>query len=39
MALDDVVKTTTEGERMSEACFRTSRWIKRCFEGHNRKGD
>jgi tRNA-guanine family transglycosylase len=26
MALDDVVKTTTEGERMGEACDRTLRW-------------
>ena len=28
MALDDVVKTTTEGPRMSEACDRTLRLLK-----------
>lgn len=34
MALDDVVKTTTEGPRMAEAADRTVRWIDRCIEGH-----
>ena len=34
MALDDVVKTTTESERMKEANDRTLRWISRNFEGH-----
>ena len=29
MALDDVVKTTTKGERMEEACDRTLRWYCR----------
>lgn len=29
MALDDVVKTTTQGPRMQEAMERTVRWIDR----------
>lgn len=29
MALDDVVKTTTQGPRMEEAMLRTVRWIDR----------
>jgi tRNA-guanine family transglycosylase len=29
MALDDVVKTTTQGPRMGEAMERTVRWIDR----------
>jgi queuine/archaeosine tRNA-ribosyltransferase len=29
MALDDVVKTTTESERMTSAMYRTIRWIDR----------
>lgn len=29
MALDDVVRTTTEGPRMEEATHRTIRWIHR----------
>lgn len=29
MALDDVVKTTTEGQRMQDAMHRTVRWIDR----------
>lgn len=37
MALDDVVKTTTVGERMKEACERTIRWIDRNEEAHERK--
>jgi len=36
MALDDVVKTTTEGPRMGEACDRTIRWIDRCIAAHSR---
>lgn len=31
MALDDVVKTTTTGPRVEEACDRTIRWIDRCL--------
>ena len=37
MALDDVVATTTEGDRMEEANKRTQRWIHRCFDAHNKK--
>ena len=37
MALDDVVRTTTEGPRMSEANDRTIRWLDRCFEAHGRE--
>lgn len=36
MALDDVVKTTTEGPRMREACERTIRWIDRNISAHER---
>lgn len=39
MALDDVVKTTTEGPRMEEACDRTIRWIDRNIKSHGRKED
>ena len=39
MALDDVVSSTTEGDRMVEACNRTSRWIERCFQAHERSKD
>lgn len=38
MALDDVVKTTTVGPRMEEACDRTLRWIDRCKEAHKNTG-
>jgi queuine tRNA-ribosyltransferase len=34
MALDDVVKTTTEGPRVTEACERTIRWISRCLDAN-----
>jgi len=37
MALDDVVKTTTQGPRMGEAQERTTRWLQRCNDGHKRK--
>ncbi len=37
MALDDVVKTTTVGPRMEEACDRTIRWIDRNIEANSRK--
>lgn len=36
MALDDVVKTTTVGPRMEEACDRTIRWIDRNFQAHRK---
>ncbi|KAH9549741.1 hypothetical protein CY35_10G035200 [Sphagnum magellanicum] len=36
MALDDVVKTTTEGPRVEEAMHRTLRWIDRCIAAHSR---
>lgn len=39
MALDDVVKTTTEGPRVEEACDRTIRWIDRCIAGHRRPAE
>jgi queuine tRNA-ribosyltransferase len=34
MALDDVVKTTTQGPRMEEAMHRTLRWIDRNLEAN-----
>lgn len=34
MALDDVVKTTTQGPRMEEAMQRTLRWIDRNLEAN-----
>jgi queuine tRNA-ribosyltransferase len=34
MALDDVIKTTTVGDRVEEACDRTIRWIDRCIAAH-----
>ena len=37
MALDDVIKTTTEGPRMEEACDRTIRWIDRNIAAHNKQ--
>lgn len=37
MALDDVIKTTTEGPRMEEACDRTIRWIDRNIAAHQRQ--
>ena len=39
MALDDVVRTTTVGPRMSEANDRTIRWLARCFQAHERSQD
>lgn len=39
MALDDVVMTTTEGDRMKIACERTVRWIDRNILAHARKSD
>lgn len=36
MALDDVVKTTTDLSRMSEANDRTLRWINWNFEAHSK---
>ncbi len=37
MALDDVVKTTTTGPRVAEACDRSIRWLDRCIKAHQRK--
>lgn len=37
MALDDVIKTTTEGPRMEEACDRTIRWIDRNIAAHEKQ--
>lgn len=37
MALDDVIKTTTEGPRMEEACDRTIRWIDRNISSHEKQ--
>lgn len=39
MALDDVIKTTTEGPRMEEACDRTIRWIDRNIAAHERQDE
>lgn len=39
MQLDDVVKTTTVGPRMKEACERTIRWIDRNIQAHARKSE
>lgn len=39
MQLDDVVKTTIRGPRVSEAMERTIRWIDRCIEADGRKDD
>lgn len=36
MQLDDVIKTTTTGERVEEAMHRTIRWLNRCLETHSR---
>lgn len=36
MALDDVVKTTTDLPRMTEANERTLRWIDRNYNAHKR---
>jgi tRNA-guanine transglycosylase len=36
MALDDVVSSLVEGDRVREAMERTLRWIDRCIEGHKR---
>ncbi|EGR29008.1 queuine tRNA-ribosyltransferase, putative [Ichthyophthirius multifiliis] len=39
MALDDVVQTTTQGERMKIACERTVRWIDRNIEAHKKQNE
>lgn len=36
MQLDDVIKTTTVGERVSEAMERSCRWLERCLETHHK---
>lgn len=35
MQLDDVIKTTTQGERVVEAMNRSCRWLDRCLEEHD----
>jgi tRNA-guanine transglycosylase len=37
MALDDVLKPTSEPGRMKTACERTIRWLDRCIAAHSRK--
>eukprot|EP00475_Leptophrys_vorax_P038662 TRINITY_DN6866_c0_g1_i3.p1 TRINITY_DN6866_c0_g1~~TRINITY_DN6866_c0_g1_i3.p1 ORF type:complete len:432 (-),score=92.86 TRINITY_DN6866_c0_g1_i3:868-2124(-) len=39
MALDDVISSTTVGDRVREANDRTLRWIDRCKEAHQRPND
>lgn len=39
MALDDVIASTTTGERVEEATYRTIRWIDRCISAHSRPKD
>lgn len=39
MALDDVVASTTTGERVEQACYRTLRWIDRCVKAHGKKDE
>jgi len=34
MALDDVISSTTTGDRVAEASKRTIRWIDRCISAH-----
>lgn len=36
MALDDVIASTTSGDRVKEASERTIRWIDRCIGAHGR---
>lgn len=38
MQLDDVIKTTTTGERVDEAMKRSCRWLDRCMSAHKRPG-
>lgn len=35
MQLDDVIKTTTQGERVVEAMNRSCRWLDRCLKAHS----
>lgn len=39
MQLDDVIKSTTTGERVEEAMHRTIRWLDRCLNNHDRNND
>jgi len=39
MALDDVIKPTSDENELKEACERTLRWIDRCISAHQRKHD
>jgi tRNA-guanine transglycosylase len=37
MALDDVIKPTSNDDDLKDACERTLRWIDRCINAHSRK--
>jgi len=37
MQLDDVVDVKVTGPRVTEAMYRSIRWLDRCIEGHHRK--
>lgn len=39
MALDDVLKPTSDQKEIKDACDRTLRWIDRCISAHKRKHD
>ncbi|XP_076092505.1 queuine tRNA-ribosyltransferase catalytic subunit 1-like [Mytilus galloprovincialis] len=39
MQLDDVVHSSTTGERLEEAMWRTIRWLDRCIKAHKRPHD
>lgn len=39
MALDDVIKPTSDDNELKDACERTLRWIDRCISAHQRKHD
>ncbi|GAB0096085.1 Queuine tRNA-ribosyltransferase catalytic subunit [Sergentomyia squamirostris] len=39
MQLDDVVKTTTRGQRVEEAMHRTVRWLDRCLTAQKRDSE
>jgi tRNA-guanine family transglycosylase len=37
MALDDVIKPTSDNNELKDACERTLRWIDRCINAHSKK--
>ena len=39
MALDDVIKPTSESGRIKLACERSIRWLDRCINAHGRKNE